>query len=148
MLARDVMTPSPGVIMGENSILQAAEMMRTLGIGMLPVVQDLATRRLIGVITDRDIVVRHVALQHGPSAKVRDTMTHDPLVTVRADTPISEIAERMSRWQVRRLPVLDLDGSVIGIVAQADLATRVGPSDPKLVESVLEGISRPGQLVP
>lgn len=147
MLAREVMTPSPAVITGENSILQAAEMMRTLGIGMIPVVQDLAGRRLIGVITDRDIVVRHDALAHGPSAKVREHMTRDPLVTVRPDTPVSEIAERMTRWQVRRLPVLDIDGSVIGIVAQADLAMQVGPQDPQLVESVLEGISRPGHLV-
>lgn len=147
MLARDLMTHDPAVITAADTVLAAADLMRVRDVGMLPVVDDLVQRHLVGILTDRDVVLRHVALAHGPQAKVRDHMTRTPLVTVRADTPVAEIAERMTRNQVRRLPVLDAAGRVMGVIAQADLAVRVGPSDPALVEHVLEGISRPGALV-
>lgn len=147
MLARDLMTHDPAVITAADTVHAAADLMRIRDVGMLPVVDDLVQRHLVGVLTDRDVVLRHVALAHGPQAKVRDHMTRTPLVTVRAETPVAEIAERMSRNQVRRLPVVDAAGRVIGVIAQADLAVRVGPSDPTLVEHVLEGISRPGALV-
>jgi CBS domain-containing protein len=147
MLTRELMTGAPAVVTADETISAAAALMRTRGVGMLPVVDDLAHRRLVGVITDRDIVVRHVALGHGASAKVHEHMTRDPLVTVRPMTPLHAVAEAMTRHQVRRLPVVDDRGTVVGIVAQADLALDVGPHDALLVERVLEGISRPGALV-
>lgn len=147
MLARDLMTKDPALIAGSDTVQRTAELMRTRDVGMLPVVDDLAHRHLIGIITDRDLTTRHVAAGHGPDAKVRDHMTRDPLVTAEPGSSVDEIAERMVLYQVRRLPVVDAAGYVVGVVAQADLAVRVGPSDPALLEHVVEGISRPGALV-
>jgi CBS domain-containing protein len=147
MTARDLMTPNPAVITADDAIPKAAEMMKTLGVGMLPVVADLQHRRLLGVLTDRDIVVRYLAIGHLAGSRVSDHMTRDPLVTVSADASLSEIAEKMEQHQVRRLPVVSDDGAVIGIVTQADLAISVGPNDPQLIEQIVERVSRPGALV-
>jgi CBS domain-containing protein len=146
MFAHELMTGQPVVIAHDATLSAAAEMMRIRGVGMLPVVDYMRAHKLVGVITDRDLVVRGLAFGHGGDAKVHEHMTRDPLITVGPETPVKEIAARMARHQVRRLPVLDHSGAVIGIVAQADLAVLVGPTDPSLVERVIEGISRPGAL--
>jgi CBS domain-containing protein len=110
-------------------------------------VDDLASRQLVGVITDGDIVVRSVALGHGPTAKVSEHMSRAPLVSATELSDLSEIVELMRRYRVRRLPVLDAHGAVVGVVAQADVAIEVGPNDPLLVEQLVEGISRRGAPV-
>ncbi len=147
MNARALMTGHPAVIEASDTLAAAAELMRTRDVGMLPVVDGPANRHLVGVITDRDIVLRAVALGHGPDAKVHEHMTRFGLVTVVVHSSLDEITEKMKRHQVRRLPVVDVKGSVVGVIAQADLLNRVGPSDPLMVERVVEGISRPGALV-
>ena len=129
-------------------VTAAALAMRNNHVGALVVTaEDSDPARPIGIITDRDIVVRHVALGHGNGSKVRDHMTRGPLVTVSPDAAVGDIADRMIRNQVRRITVVDARGTVLGVVAQADLATHVGPTDPEIVERVVEGISRPGALV-
>lgn len=147
MIARELMTSDPALVLADDTVATAAELMRTRGVGMLPVVDSLEVRRLIGVITDRDIVVRHVAFGHGPEAKVRTHMSAAPLITVMPATSPQGVAEKMMRFKVRRLPVVDAADRVVGIVTQADLARRIGPDDPELVERVVEAISSPGALV-
>ena len=146
MNARALMTPEPTVVAADESIARAARLMRTMDVGMLPVVDDPSHRRLVGVLTDRDIVVRCLAEGHLVDCRVRDHMTGEPLVTVGPDTELRDIANRMERYQVRRLPVVGAARRVVGIVTQADLARRVGPRNPELVEEVLERISTPGAL--
>lgn len=146
MHARELMTTDPAMITGGDTVAKAAELMRVRGVGMLPVVSTLADRRLIGVITDRDLTVRVLAQGYSSSALVRDHMTRDPLATVSAEDSERAIAEQMKRFQVRRLPVVDSHGTVMGVVAQADVAINVGPQNPELVEQLLESISRPGAL--
>jgi CBS domain-containing protein len=147
MNAMDLMTPAPTVITADATIPRTAEVMRTLDVGMLPVVDDLTSRKLIGVITDRDIVVRCLADQGLIECQVRNHMSASPLIYVRETTSLAEITEKMERFQVRRLPVVDARMRVVGIVTQADLARRVGPQNPALVEEVLKKISTPGALV-
>ena len=143
MNARDIMTFNPSVVTGRDTITNAATIMRSLDIGLLPVVDTVESRHLIGVITDRDIVVRCRAEGHQPDCAVQDHMTRQTLTTVTSEASLREIADKMEYHQVRRLPVVDADNAVIGIVTQADLARHVGPSDPKLVEKVVERISAP-----
>lgn len=147
MLARDLMTPQPALVAGRDTVQRAAELMRTRNVGMLPVVDDLAHRHLIGILTDRDIALRHVAPGHGPDAKVRDHMTQAPLIQVGPETAAETVLELMEQHQVRRLPVVDDLGYVVGVIAQADVALHLGPTDPGAVEHLVERISRPGALV-
>ncbi|MGH7668571.1 MAG: CBS domain-containing protein [Gemmatimonadaceae bacterium] len=147
MRAKDLMTQNPTVTAADDSIPRAAELMRNLGVGMLPVVDDLQTRRLVGAITDRDIVVRCLADHGTAQCRVRDHMSTSPLVFVHADTPLDDIGRKMEQYQVRRLPVVTSDLRVVGIVTQADLAVRVGAGDPTLIEEIVQRISTPGALV-
>jgi CBS domain-containing protein len=100
-------------------------------------------KMLRGIITDRDITIRCTAEGHAPTCSVRDHMTSLPLQTVGPDEEVHQVMERMERAQVRRIPVVTKEGMLLGIIAQADLATRVGPTEPRDVEEFLERISAP-----
>jgi CBS domain-containing protein len=113
-------------------------MMRKEDIGSLPVVDG--DQRLVGMVTDRDIVVKIVATGGDVrSARVRDAMTANP-VSVREDDDVDDAVQVMSQRQVRRLPVVDAGGRLTGIISQADIATR-GERDAttgELVEAISE----------
>ena len=143
MKARDIMTPDPRAVTPHDTVAHAAEIMRDLDVGIVPVVDDLSTMRLEGVLTDRDIAVRCVAKGHGGPCRVSDHMTADHLDVVRADAEVDEVIARMETDQVRRIPVVADGSRLVGIIAQADLAVKLGPKDPTLVEEVVERISAP-----
>ena len=129
MKARDIMTPKPFFIAPTDSVTKAAEIMRYEDVGGVPVVTDPARPRLAGIITDRDIVVRWVARGHHTECLVSDVMTPVPLQTVLPDADISEIVSKMESAEVRRIPVVSDDGILIGIVAEADIATKLAPEE-------------------
>ena len=147
MKARDIMTSDPFVVTGDDPIARAAEIMRDLDIGLVPVVDNRSDMRLQGVITDRDIAVRCTAGRHEPGCTVRAHMTPGPLATVDLDADLLNILARMGEAQVRRLPVVDGAGRVIGMIAQADLATKVGPNEPTSIERTIERISAPAHAL-
>lgn len=128
MQARDVMKAHPSVILASDSIQTAARMMRERNIGILPVVGNLRYRSLTGVLTDRDIVMRCSAEGHGPHCTVRDHMTRGALVYVELDADAKEVAAKMEGFHLRRLPVVDARGGVVGVVALADIAARYAPA--------------------
>lgn len=142
MKARDIMTANPVAVVPGDSIRQAADVMRELNIGAVPVVDDITAKRLRGIITDRDIVIRCTAEGHSPFCLVSEHMSAMPLETVGPDTDVSVVIEKMEAVQVRRIPVIGKDGEVLGIIAQADVATKVGPRQPEQVEELLERISK------
>lgn len=129
MKARELMTPRPFVVTPMDVIAKAAEIMRYEDIGGVPVVEDTARPRLVGLITDRDITTRWVARGHHTACLVGDIMTPAPLLTVAPDADVSEIVRKMEQAQVRRIPVISDDGILIGIVAEADLATKLAPRE-------------------
>lgn len=140
MKVRDVMTEGVEVIHPQSGLPAAAMAMRKLDVGSLPVVKD---GRLEGILTDRDIVVRAVAENRDlTTALVDDVMSHDP-VTVREDDDVQAAARLMADRQVRRLPVLDRDGKLTGILAMADLA--VERETQGAAGQALEGVSEPAQ---
>lgn len=144
MKARDLMTSDPFTITLTDTVARAAEVMRDLQIGCVPIVaEDTAAPALMGLITDRDIAIRCVSKRQAPSGPVRDYMTATPLQTVGPDADVTEVVRKMEEAQVRRIPVVNADGVLLGIIAQADLATKLGPWDPRLVEQVLQRISTP-----
>lgn len=147
MRARDVMTPDPKFVTPDDTVVHAAALMRQLDIGMVPVVDTPRDRRLVGIVTDRDLVVRCVAEGHTGVCMIGDHMSTGPFATVLPDATAEVVVETMARYQVRRLPVLDADGTLRGVITQGDVALKVGPVNPTLVERMLERISHPGALV-
>ncbi|MCZ0733697.1 CBS domain-containing protein [Phreatobacter sp. AB_2022a] len=137
MQVSDAMTRDVRVANAEETIEQAARLMAGLDVGMLPVGKD---NRLIGMITDRDIAVRAVAQGKGPGTKVRDVMTDDVKYCF-ADQQIAEVTVNMGDIQVRRLPVLDRDKQLVGILSLGDVAAAARDG---AAGEALAGISRPG----
>jgi CBS domain-containing protein len=130
----DIMTRGVEVIQHADTLQQAAQRMRALDIGALPVVDG---KTLVGMVTDRDITVRGVATGLNPlEAPVAGVMTAQ-LLSCREDESVEDVLARMGNAQVRRLPVLDAARTLIGIVALGDLATR----QPAHTDQVLREIS-------
>lgn len=143
MKAREIMTVAPQVVTAAEPLARAAQLMDSFDVGMIPVVRDRASMRLAGVITDRDIAVRHVARGHGPTCTVEEHMSQPPIEVVRPEDDVHDVMGRMAHDRVRRLPVVDAEHRLIGVISQADLALRVGPIEPQRVEKVVEQISQP-----
>jgi CBS domain-containing protein len=138
---RETMTPDPVFCQPGDSVSLAADLMRQHNVGSLPVVDTAASRRLVGIVTDRDLVVKVVAGNRAvDTATVRDAMTANPW-SCREDDDLDRAIATMAERQVRRLPVVDAEGRLVGIVAQADVATRLR-SDRQTGELV-EAISEP-----
>lgn len=144
MKAKDLMTSNPEVVTPEDTVTRAAQMMRDTNVGIIPVVGDRKNMRLEGLITDRDITMRHVAEGHQGECMVRDHMTKERLDTVHPDADAHEVTNLMKRDQVRRVPVVEDGQRLVGIIAQADVAVKEGPEEPEDVEETLEKISEPG----
>jgi CBS domain-containing protein len=138
--AREVMTEHPQAVTPADPVSHAAALMRDGDVGFIPVVEDRETRRLVGVITDRDIAVRHVAEAHGDDCTIKHHMTADPLVTVSPEAPTSDVHNLMMERQVRRVAVVDSEGHLLGVIAQADVATKEGRDNQtgQIVERISE----------
>ncbi|HEX8823085.1 MAG TPA: CBS domain-containing protein [Archangium sp.] len=138
MKIRDVMTPDAVAAHPGTTLMAAAEMMRLLNVGSLPIIEG---ERVVGIVTDRDIVVRGLALGLEPrGACVADVMTRN-VVTCSVDEDVEDVARQMRDLQVRRLLVVDEQERLIGIVSLGDLAMEM--EDQALAGRVLEGISEP-----
>ncbi len=137
MTVSEVMTRDVQTIRPDQPVQQAASFMLSADAGSIPVAEG---DRLIGMITDRDIAVRGVAKGYGPDTPVRELMTDD-IICVRIDDDVEEVATKMSEAQVRRLPVIDQQERLCGIVSLGDLARE---ADEETAEQALEGVSQPG----
>jgi CBS domain-containing protein len=114
--------------------------MRDHDCGSIPVVEG--GKRLIGTVTDRDLAVRGLAEGKGPEARVRDLMTPDPATCLPEDE-VENVRQVMVQALVRRVPVVDEDGLLVGIVAQADIAREEGAATDREVGRIVEAISEP-----
>jgi CBS domain-containing protein len=138
MTCAEVMTPSPTACNPQHTAIDAAELMRREDCGLLPVVSE-DGKKLIGVLTDRDIVLKVVAEGRDPrSTAVSEVMTTD-VVTCLPQESVEMAMEQMATRQVRRIPIVDRDGSLVGIVAQADVATRI--ANPQETGQIVQAIS-------
>jgi len=133
----DIMSRDVTVIGPEATIHQAAQKMRTGDFGLLPVGEN---DRLIGAISDRDIVIRAVADNKGPATRVREVMS-EGVFWAYEDESVESAARLMSERQVRRLPVVNRDKRLVGIVSLGDFAVEAADMEP--VAEALEEVSRP-----
>jgi CBS domain-containing protein len=136
MQVQDIMTRDVTTVNPDQTVQQVARLMAQLDVGALPVGEN---DRSVGMVTDRDIAIRGLADGKGPNAKVRDVMTPE-IKYCFADQEIDEISANMADIQVRRLPVLDHDKRLIGIISLCDIAVS---DDPDRAAEALSGISRP-----
>ncbi|MBQ0919895.1 CBS domain-containing protein [Hydrogenophaga aromaticivorans] len=134
---KDVMSGDVQVIGPEATLQDAAVLMRDQGFGMLPVVEN---DRMIGAVTDRDIAVRAVAEGLGGNTRVRDTMSNEVIWCYESDT-VEIAADMMGKLQVRRLPVVNSEKRLVGIVSLGDFA--VSADDFQCTADALLGISQP-----
>lgn len=140
MQVKDLMTPDVEVVRPDTPLREAAEKMRELNVGVMPVVEG---RELRGILTDRDITVRATALGRDPnSTTVGDTMTPDVSFCYE-DQDVREVAELMQQLQVRRIPIVNRSRELVGIVSLGDIA--VDSSNDKLSGDVIEDVSRPAR---
>lgn len=139
MKVSDIMTKDPACCEPETSLKEVAKLMLVNDCGEIPVVDSQRTMRPVGVVTDRDIVIRCVAEGKNPlEADAGDVMS-SPVVTVTPDMDIDEVGDMMEEHQVRRIPVVDEAGAICGIVAQADIARHAHPRE---VAEVVREVSR------
>ena len=142
MQAREIMTPDPKTVRKIDTLETAAKIMRDTDVGLVPVVDGgNGELKLVGVVTDRDIAVRHVAEGHGAGCKVEEAMSTERLTTCSPDDDVQKVMKAMRAAQVRRVPVVE-NGSLVGIVSQADLALDMGHD--RAVGETVERISQPG----
>jgi CBS domain-containing protein len=133
---RDLMTKNPCSIVADKSVAYAAKMMRDEDVGLAPIVEG---DKLIGTLTDRDIAIRVVAEGKDPDQTTVREIASTNVVTIDPQQDLDEALRLMAKHQVRRLPVVEEDGRLVGVVAQADVA-REGDAEQtgKVVQEISE----------
>jgi CBS domain-containing protein len=140
MLCKEIMTRNPKGCSPDDTVARAAEIMKDENVGPIPVIEDQNNRKLKGIVTDRDIAINVVAHGKDPrSTRVVDVMSTE-VVTCRPEDDSSAALDAMARHQVRRIPVVDEQGFLVGIISQADVARRAAGHE---VGKVVEEISEP-----
>jgi CBS domain-containing protein len=142
MKARELMTADPTCCTPEHTIQQAAQLMRDHDCGCIPVVEDEQGKRLVGVITDRDIAIRCTAEGKGSQTRIKDALSPSPK-SCGQDDDVETVERIMTGERVRRVPVVDQRGSCVGMIAQADLALNHRAASESEVGKVVERISEP-----
>ncbi len=139
MIIRDIMTSNPAFALPDDTAQSVARKMCESNVGSIPVVSDRESRKLTGIITDRDLCCSVVARGLDPvKTPIRDYMHHNPVVC-RPDERVESAEHAMQKHQVRRVPVVDEQGRCIGIVSQADIALK---HEPQQVSRTVTEISR------
>ncbi len=140
MNCREVMTANPVCCLPTDTVSMAARVMRREDVGPVPVVNDEQSKQLIGIVTDRDLAVRVVAESRDPNhTRVSDVMT-TTIFACRPDDDLSSAIKAMEEHQIRRIPVVDEDGRIAGIISEGDVAMRVYA--PKMTGEMVAKISQ------
>ena len=137
----DVMTQDPVCCLPTDTVAKAAQLMKSEDVGSIPVIEDQGTMKLIGIVTDRDLALQVVAPERDAgTTQVEDVMTYE-IITCRASDDVQKAVDAMAQHQLRRMPVIDDKHRIVGIISQADVATRIDRTE-ETAEMVKE-ISQP-----
>jgi CBS domain-containing protein len=135
----EVMTKTPAYCLPSSTVREAARLMKGQNVGPIPVVESNEMKKLIGIVTDRDLAVKVVAEGRDSNTKIEEVMTRDPVACHPQDN-LQAALDAMSDNQVRRIPVVDDRDCLVGIIAQADVATRIGA--PRKTADLVADLSR------
>ena len=139
----DVMTKDPICCLPDDTVVKAAKLMKSGNFGSIPVIENEQTKKLVGIVTDRDLALTIVAeARDSRDIKVESVMTTG-VITCLAQDDLQKALDAMSTHQLRRIPVVDLNNRILGIIAQADVATRV--NYPEKTAEVVKDISLPNE---
>jgi CBS domain-containing protein len=141
MQVREIMTPNPACCTPETPLRDVAKAMVDNDCGEIPIVRSSSDGTLVGVVTDRDIVCRFVAVGRNPLDASAEACMSTPVVAVRESTPVEECARIMEDSQIRRVPVVNGGGVCCGIVSQADIAKNASR---KITADLVKDVSQPG----
>jgi len=136
----EVMTKNPVCCLPNDMVAKVAQLMKSKDIGPVPIIENEQTKKLVGIVTDRDLALKIVAEgRDAKSTKAEEVMTRK-MVTCRSEEDVQKALDAMSEHQLRRIPVVDNDNRIVGIIAQADVATRV--DQPAKTAEVVKDISQ------
>jgi CBS domain-containing protein len=138
MRVQEIMTTNPAHCTPDTNLREVVQMMVANDCGCIPVVDSHDSHHVVGVITDRDVCVRTIAEGKNPlDHTAQDAMTRN-VMTVTPQTHLDDLVKRMEEWKVRRAPVVDEQGNLLGMVAQADIALMATPRVDEMVKEVSE----------
>ena len=143
MQVRDVMTRDVTCCTKDTSLADVARMMQDCNCGLIPVVDSNSSKKPIGVLTDRDIVLRTLADGQDPFEMAAGDIMTQPVITISADADMQEGAQKMQHYRIRRLVVMDRNGQCCGMIAQADLARSTPPQQ---TGQVVKEVSQPTEM--
>lgn len=139
MICSEIMTKDPECCLPSDSVMKAAQLMKSEDVGPIPIVDDKDDMKLTGIVTDRDLAIKVVAEARDPRTTQIEEVMSEGLVTCRENDDVQSVLKLMQDNQVRRIPVVDKNDHLVGIIAQADVATRLG--EPRATGKVVEQIS-------
>jgi CBS domain-containing protein len=136
----EVMTRNPVCCLPDESVNQVARKMRSEGVGSIPIIENRENQQLVGILTDRDLALKVVATGRNPAKmKISEVMRQNPFTCLQSDN-VQKAFDMMASHQVRRIPVIDGNGRIVGIIAQADVATRI--DEPEKTGELVAKISK------
>lgn len=138
MTCDEIMTVDPKCCLPSDSVIKAAQLMKSEDVGPIPIVTDKNSRKLTGIVTDRDLAIKIVAEgRDANSTSIEEIMSGD-VITCKQDDDVDKVLQLMEDHQLRRIPVVDNSDCLLGIIAQADVATRLGSAGAtaKVVEEI------------
>ncbi len=135
---KELMIKNVFVISGEDTVLDTAKMIEKYDVGLLVVVEDMLTRRPIGILSDRDIITKVVIKSLNPAKTyVKDIMTKN-IITANPNEELQKAIEKMKKNKVKRLPVIDDDDTLVGIISFSDVVKKFAEFKKKLIEFAIE----------
>ncbi len=142
MKVRDMMTKKPECATPDMDLQKVAKMMADRNVGAIPVVENKDNHKIIGMVTDRDIATRAVAKGKNPAQMTAKDIMSTPVATVNQEDDVEDVARMMEKMMVRRIPVVDANGNICGMVAQADIALKATDHTKDVVQSVSKPSNR------
>ena len=123
MICSEIMTKDPECCVPSDSVMKAAQLMKSEDVGPIPIVEDKEEKKLTGIVTDRDLAIKVVAEARDPKTTQVEEVMSEGLVTCRENDDVQSVLKLMEDNQIRRIPVVDQSDHLLGIIAQADVAT-------------------------
>lgn len=136
----EIMTPDPICCLPTDSVKKVAEIMLSENLGPIPVIDNDQSRKVIGILTDRDLVLKIIAEGRDPEKTNVETVMTRKVISSRADNDVQKAIDLMSKHQLRRVIVVDKVNQILGIISQADVATRA--NEPQKTAKMVKDVSQ------